>query len=232
MKNPNGRRPANHGGRAVTEAPLYSIGDVAHYLSLPTSTVRSWVTGGKRFRLVVPAAEQQGHVLSFQNLVEIYVLSSLRRKHHVRLAKVRSAIRYMRDQFGTEHPLCDARFFTDGRDVFIKHFEQLISASESGQQGMKEVLDRYLERLEQGPGGVPVRLFPFSSPRLNAPKVVVIDPEVLFGQPCITGTRIPTAVIAERYKAGDSIDELAADYEREGHEIQEVVRYEFRERAA
>ena len=55
---------------------------------------------------------------------------------------------------------------------------------------------------------------------------MVIDPHVSFGRPVLVGTGIPTAVIAERYKAGESIDELAGDYGRGPSEIEEAIRCE------
>ena len=61
---------------------------------------------------------------------------------------------------------------------------------------------------------------------------MVIDPHVSFGRPVITGTGILTAVIAERYKAGEAIAELAEDYGRESLEIEEAIRCELTSRAA
>ena len=43
---------------------------------------------------------------------------------------------------------------------------------------------------------------------------------------------IPTAIIAERYKAGESIDDLARDYDRERDEIPEAIRCELHLAAA
>jgi uncharacterized protein (DUF433 family) len=42
----------------------------------------------------------------------------------------------------------------------------------------------------------------------------------------LAGTGIPTAIVAERYKAGESIDELAEDYGRSRKEIEEAIRCE------
>jgi uncharacterized protein (DUF433 family) len=57
-------------------------------------------------------------------------------------------------------------------------------------------------------------------------ETVVIDPEVQFGRPVLVGTGIPTLVIADRCKAGESIAELARDYDRAEEEIQEAIRCE------
>ena len=46
------------------------------------------------------------------------------------------------------------------------------------------------------------------------------------GERVLVGTGIPTAIVAERYKAGESIDELAEDYGRSRNEIEEAIRCE------
>lgn len=58
------------------------------------------------------------------------------------------------------------------------------------------------------------------------PKAVVIDPRISFGRPVLVGTGIPTFILAERYKAGESIDELADDYGCNRFQIEEAIRCE------
>jgi uncharacterized protein (DUF433 family) len=72
-----------------------------------------------------------------------------------------------------------------------------------------------------------VRLYPFTRKREpDEPKIIVIDPYVSFGRPTITGTGIATSIVAERYKAGESIDELSQDYGCERGYVEEAVRCE------
>ena len=61
---------------------------------------------------------------------------------------------------------------------------------------------------------------------LDEPRIVMVDPEIQFGRPVLTGTGIPTLVIADRYKAGESIKDLARDYNRAEEEIEEAIRCE------
>ena len=98
--------------------------------------------------------------------------------------------------------------------------------------GMKEIIEAYLHRVDRDPSGVAARLYPFIQKRhpeaaAAEPRLVVIDPLVSFGRPVLVGTGIPTAIIAERYQAGDAMDELAEDYGLERATIEEAVRYEF-----
>ncbi len=43
---------------------------------------------------------------------------------------------------------------------------------------------------------------------------ISIDPEVMVGKPCITGTRVPVAHILEKLAADIPIDDILYDYPR------------------
>jgi uncharacterized protein (DUF433 family) len=165
--------------------------------------------------------------LSFVNLVEAHVLDAIRRHHQVPLSKIRDAIHYLQKHFSSKHPLAEQRFQTDGIDLFIDKFGKLINVTQSGQIALRELLKAHLHRVEHNANGAAVRLYPFTRKRdLSEPKVIVIDPHISYGRPVLVGTGIPTAIVAERYKAGESIDELAEDYGRSRNEIEEAIRCE------
>jgi uncharacterized protein (DUF433 family) len=58
------------------------------------------------------------------------------------------------------------------------------------------------------------------------PRVVVMNPTISFGRPVIAGTGIPVSSIYGRYKAGDSVAELAKDFTLEVSAIKEAIRCE------
>ena len=230
------RYPALHKSPDVREVPSYGISETAHYLRAPRTTIRDWVTGryyqgkaGHRFsKPIILLADPEARLLSFMNLVEVHVLDAIRREHDIPLEKVRMAVTYLSRQFPSKHPLADREFETDGINLFIQKFGQLINISQAGQLAMKEVLEAHLHRIERDVAGIPVKLYPFTRKRdsQEEPKAIVIDPRVSFGRPVLVGTGIPTAMIAERYKAGESVDDLANDYGRKRLEIEEAIRCE------
>ncbi len=55
---------------------------------------------------------------------------------------------------------------------------------------------------------------------------IKIDPQFVSGSPCLTGTRIPTGIIIGMVRAGDSIEELAEDYEVAEERISNAVKWE------
>jgi uncharacterized protein (DUF433 family) len=216
----------------------YSIAESAHYLMIPVGTLRSWVLGQSRENMQsrerskplieLPKSELRIHLLSFTNLVEAHILRVIRTQHGVSLDKVRKALDSVQQEFSMPHPLARVEFQTDGVNLFIESVRKLINASESGQLAMREMLKHLLERVELDEEGVAARLFPYTrSSDEDGPKAIVIDPRISFGRPVLVGTGIPTAILAERYKAGDSIDDLAYDYDCDRLKIEEAIRYEF-----
>jgi len=104
-------------GRDPRDVPTYGIREAASYMRLPPTTLREWVTGPAR---VIPLAGGRPPLLSFWNLVEAYVLASLRRGHQVPLQRVRKALRFVERELDTARPLIEQEFLTDGLDLFVE----------------------------------------------------------------------------------------------------------------
>ncbi len=99
--------------------------------------------------------------------------------------------------------------------------------TQTSQLAIREFVQAYLNRVERDPQGIPIRLYPFTRKReLDEPRAVVIDPFVSFGRPVLAGTGISTALVAERFKAGEPMGALADDYGRSLLEIEEAIRCE------
>ncbi len=208
--------------------PAYSIGEAARYINVPKSTVRYWSIGSSGQSGVLQVAQRLPvTLLSFINLVELHVLSGIRSVHGVSLPHVRSALKYVSREFKLKHPLVEQEFETDGIDLFVQKYDQLINASKGGQIGLGDLLRQALKRVARDDGGLPIKLYPYThSDPDSSPSFVVIDPERAGGRPSLAKSGIAIQVVAERYKAGDSIAALAKDYGRPQEEIEEAIRAE------
>ena len=218
--------------------PRYSITEAGRYLQIPAGTLRSWIHGrfyptaeGQRyFKPLIELPNTEVKQLSFTNLVEAHVLRVIRKGYDIRLDKVRTALDYVEQRFKLPHPLARIEFQTDGIDLFVDSVGHLVNASQEGQLVMREVLKHLLKRIESDESGVAIKLFPFTRSPENlteeSPKTLVIDPRISFGRPVLIGTGIPTAMLAQRYKAGESIDDLADDYGCDRLQIEEAIRCE------
>ena len=224
------------------DVAAYTVGEAAHYLGVPVSTMRSWFAGqsyshqGKtrRFQPVIKPADPKTLGLSFSNLVEAYVLAAIRRKHRIGLPSIRKGLAYLTGKFGSPRPLLNAQFATKGAELLVEHLGEIINLSRNGQVEMAAMILAYLERVERDAKGVPIKLYPFmrSQPLHEQPRTVVIDPRVSFGRPVLAGTGIPTAVLAEQFKAGDQPKDLARQYGADEQAVWDAIRCELDLQAA
>src|SRR5437667_7324261 len=219
----------------VRELPAYGIAEAAHYLLVPRATLRAWAAGmsygtdsdRRFFKPVIQPAAKSPVALSFINLIEAHVLAAIRRKHRVDMPAVRRAIEYLKKEFGSSHPLADHKFETNGVDLFVERFGQLMSVSQGGQLAVRQLLQAHLRRIERDDKGFPLRLYPFTRvDETEQPKNIVIDPFISFGKAVITGTGVSTDIVAERLKAGESAHELASAYGFARQKIEAAIRCE------
>ena len=223
--------------------PLYSVFEASRYLQTPENTLRAWVSGRlyalrsggtRRSEPVIELADPPNSRLSFSNLTEAHVLDALRRQYRVELPQIRRAVDYLREQFRTRHPLVHHEMLTDGKHLFVEAagLKDVINASRHGQLAMRDLIGLHLQRVDWDKDGFVARLCPFTRSRrspaedASQPRVVTMDPRVEFGRPILKVSAVPTAVIADRYKAGESIADLADDYGEDPLNIEEAVRCE------
>ncbi len=221
--------------------PAYSIPQAAHYLNIPIATVRSWLLGTsytaadghkERFEHVINPPHPDTSLMSFFNLVECHVLRAMRTQHGIDLRVIRQALNYVKQTFGWETPLIKQEFQTDGAALFVEHLSKIVEVSAGGQLAMRTVMDAHLKRIEWKES-LAARLYPFTRNSCDdSPRTVFIDPRFCFGRPLLRASYIATAVVAERYKAGDSVKALATDYGCSPDDIEEAVRCELRVQAA
>jgi len=212
------------------ELPAYTTVRAAQLVRLSRSTLRLWARGDGEHAALFAPAERSPLTLSFSNLVETFVLASMRRVHGISMQRVRKALRFVGRELGVQRPLIHARFRTDGVRLFVDHAGELLDVTSPEQALLREVLDASLERIEWG-RVVAERLYPWLRADLEGPKSIVIDPRRGFGQPIIAGTGIEARIVTERYRAGESVAELAQDYRLDSGQIEDAIRCETSEAA-
>ncbi len=217
------------------ELPRYSVPEAARYLRMAQATVKSWVsgrsypvTGGQKYwEGLIERPDEDDPRLSFSNLIEAHVLLALRKQFRVKMKEVRTALLYAKERFGIDRVLLSSQLRATKGNVFLEHLNQLTNIGKGGQAAMPEVLEAYLERVEWDLAGFPKRIFPLTrAEHLDAPKILAIDPKLAFGRPIVERKAIKTSAIAERFLAGESIADLAEDYDLEVFEVEEAIRYE------
>jgi uncharacterized protein (DUF433 family) len=203
----------------IRNQPAYSVAEAARYLKVAPATLRSWVAGrpypkgagtAHSSPLIRPARNLPP-TLSFWNLIEAHVLRSLRTDHSVKVERL----------------LLSPELRTDAGKLLLHRYGQLIELSASGQVAMRRLFNEHLARVEWDEWKFPVRLFPVTcSDVISSARSIAIDAHVAFGRPVLAQKGITTGAIVERMDAGESLDDLAEDYDLSTEEIMEAVLYE------
>jgi len=229
-------RPGFYRGKDPRDVAMYGLPEAAHYLHLPVATLRSWVDG-RSYRLadggrgfserLIERPDPGDSRLSFNNLVEAHVLRALRVEHQVSMNHVRRALDYAEKEFGIDRLLIRKELLAAPGELFLQEYGRLLSLSRSGQFAIEQILEAFLRRVVRDPKGLPVRLYPFTSPgTIEDRRVVAIDPRISYGRPSIERKGISTAILVERLNAGESIQELADSYDLTAEEVAEAIVYE------
>lgn len=230
MSDSNRRSAASH-----RDQPAYTLAEAARYLRLPAATLRSWVLGrhyptaegSSEFRPLLHPASRRPPLLSFANLIEAHVLRSLRTEHGVPVKALRGALAYAEKSLGIERLLLRRELRAHAGKVFLDRYGELIELSASGQLAMRRLFDEHLKRIEWDTSKLPVRLYPFvSAAAPSEARPIVIDPRIAFGRPVVASKAITTSIIAERIDAGETVEDVAADYDLGRSEIEQAVLYE------
>ncbi len=183
--------------------------------------------GATRFRPLIRPASRRPALLSFWNLIETHVLRSLRTEHGVPVKAVRAALAFAGKQLEIDRLLLREELRTHAGELFLERYGELINLSASGQLAMRRLLTEHLERVEWDPSQFPVRLYPFLPVMFPGDgRPIAIDPRIAFGRPVVLRRGVSTSAIADRIDVGETVDELAADYDLTPAEIEQAVLYE------
>ena len=212
--------------------PTYTIPEVAYFLNLNPEKLRAWVKGrnystknGSRFsEPLIQLDDPTGMQMSFLNVVEAHVLSSIRCQEGIAMDRIRAAINFLKNKLESDRPFIQKEFLTDSKDLFIHEMGNVINCSRQGQHVIEQAMKNYLKRIEfDKSSGRPFRLYPMGEKQREDSRPVMVDPRIGFGRLVITDTGIPVNVLISRFNAGDSIQELSEDYNIEENTIETAI---------
>lgn len=147
------------------------------------------------------------------------------------MQRVRPALAALQRDIGIDHALASRKLYTDGAEILFDYGDshrgvddallaiQLVVVR-NGQRVFVDVIDSYLKRIEYADDGYAtlIRVPIYEHAR------VVADPSRSFGSPIFErgGARVDD--ILHRFWAGDSLEELAAEYRVPAEQFEDVLR--------
>jgi uncharacterized protein (DUF433 family) len=214
--------------------PLYSFAEADRIARVTPNTSRRWLKGYSfwydgEHRTMPPVTwtSETKDAVTFVDLMEVATIDKLRKKgfSFKQIRKINATARfYLRKP----RPLVTETFKVKGRDIFVDEgFGILVNVGyEAGMQAWDEILDPFLDTVEYE-GEIVRRWWP-----LGKEFAVLVDPDYGFGLPVVEGVGVRTEIIAERYRAGDSIHEIAYDFDVTPKQIDDALQWEMPKKVA
>lgn len=156
---------------------------------------------------------------------------SLRRVHKVPLKTVREAVAVASKRYRIARPLL-ASLQTAFGEVFLDDYGEFLHLRRSDRLVLEEFFRAHLDRVKVDEAGKPVQLYPFTEPFYSMSRPpeesgrIVLDINVGFGMPTLTGVGVSTRIVSERVDAGESVEELAYDYGIQTDQVMAAVAFE------
>lgn len=221
--------------------PLYTVAEAARIVDVPASTLATWAKGyvrmfqdrsdviGAPVITFIPSVVTGEPTVPFVGLAEALVLAAVRRSG-VPMQRVRPALAALEREIGLAHALASRTLYTDGAELLYDLGGRSDASAEdvvrelvvvrNGQRVFAEAIESYLKRIEYADDGY-ARLIHVPT-YLHAS--VVADPTRAFGAPIFErgGARIDD--VLQRFWAGESLDEVAAEFRVPTDELEDVLR--------
>lgn len=218
----------------------YTVTQAARLVKTSPQNVRRWLRGytapGHSMAPVFSRVSADEPVaISFLQLVEIAVVARYRRldsvgQRAVPLDRLRRAHDYARQVLGVAYPFASLELRTQGghllHDFAVREpGAGTLALDLHGQYVLPFAVDDALQQFDYDETKTPPfqmaqRWFPFGR---HVP--IVIDPHVSAGRPIVAGTRVSLVIIRDRFTAGESIADLADDFELAPAVVEQALRY-------
>ncbi len=215
-------------------ARLYGYAEADRLAGVSRGTARRWIEGysyrrGDGVRVTRPPVtagrESPRGGVSFTDLVEIVAIGAFKSRGFS-VSTIRRIVENCQTSFGERYPLSTQTFKVGGRDVFVSLDSGLHDVlHRQGAVAWDQILAPFLDTLDYR-DAFACRWWP-----LGRSKPIVIDPDYGFGLPVIAESGVRTEIIRERFEVGDSIDQIAYDFNVKADQVQSAIQFEL-QRAA
>lgn len=225
----------------VLNTPVMAAREAARQLRMPPATLVHWLEGGvrrgKQYDPVLRPEPLGSTEITWGEFVEARYLRAYRSELGVSLQRLRPFISRLRAEFDVPYPLAHFRPYIDSNRRLLLELQEEANLPQSlwvvyevktGQTILNPLLkDDFLARVEfSDHGDLEAERF-----RPHGPGTpVVLDPLISSAAATVRGIR--TEVLAEQVGAGESIDDVAEDFDLPVTDVRAAVAHEWDESAA
>jgi uncharacterized protein (DUF433 family) len=217
----------------LLDRPVYGTAQVDRILGLRSGTAGRWIDGytrsGKRYPPVVREESTGSDIVTWGEFSETRLLSEYRGLG-AQMIRMRPAVERLREELGVRYPLAHEAPWIEpmGRELVRRIQDEVklgrdlqMVVIRNDQLVLSLPAEHYVKSIDFAGTDIAQRI----RPALELPDVW-FDPLRQFGEPVVRS--VPTAIIAEQYRAGDTIGLIAEAYSLSEDEVEQAIRYELR----
>ena len=224
-------------GVSVLDREMFTEAAAARLLSVPQTTLNYWLEGGthrgRQYKPVIREQPRGGRApVTWAEFVEAGLLREYRRTHRVPMAELRAFIDQMRQKLGVPYPLADRRPYVSGKDLLSEaqdvaglDADLCLVAVVRGQYVLTPAADSFYKRVTWE-GDLAAAWRPHDDPQ----SPVLMRPGTRFGLPAVKG--IKTEILWEHERAGETVSEIAEEFDLTEDDVRWALAYETSARTA
>jgi uncharacterized protein (DUF433 family) len=202
--------------------PLFTVSEAARYLSVPVSTLHNWARPPHSGDPLITVFDARGRhpTVPFLGFAEAFVLRAAQRAG-VPEHRIRPGVDAIKRAAGSiEHALASKLVYTDGAEILFQELEEeYLTVARIGQHQFTRTVKNQLRLISYADDGYAARL---RLPQYER-AVVTIDPLVAAGRPLVESGGARVKDLIDRYKGGDTEDDIARDFAVPLEEVREIV---------
>ena len=224
-------------GVSVLDREMFSEAAAARLLGVSQATLNYWLEGGtyrgRQYKPVIREQPRGGRApVTWAEFVEAGLLRQYRRIHRIPMAEVRAFIDQMRLKLGVPYPLAHQRPYASGKELLAEaqdvaglDADLCLVAVVRGQYVLTPAADSFYKRVTWE-GDLAAAWRPHDDPQ----SPVLMRPGTRFGLPAVKG--IKTEILWEHERAGETVSEIAEEFDLTEDDVLWALAYETSARTA
>jgi uncharacterized protein (DUF433 family) len=204
---------------------IFTVADVARILRIPYRRANYWFNSYIKLKLEKSSNYKYYFKVdntigvNFFMIIELYAFQKMR-EHKVSLYTIIKTHTYLKSVFNNPYPFSEAKLVLAGREILIDMLGQIVTADESRQTILDEIVLPLSERISFSRDGVAYRFYP-----LGTSNSVVVNRHHQFGQPIIEGTNVKASTIYNYYLGGEDIETIARMYSLSASQVNDAIAF-------
>jgi uncharacterized protein (DUF433 family) len=215
---------------------IYTLPDAARILRLPLAKLRRWVGGyypistnkvrepQKHYGVGNYFSEGEGREkhFNFHTMIELYTVGKMRERG-ISAKTIREFKDDLSERFETDYPFALKGLMLNGKKLIAEMKDKhLLEVGSGGIVNFDEILRPFCQNLDFDPTSDLVKSY-HPDGRTSA---VIIDPQRSFGRPVIGLSNITTEAIASLVRGGETLEDIADDFELELNQVKDAWNFE------